>query len=265
MTRAGFVAIVLSSALATSTLSSNAQAWSVEGHEIVADIAEQFLEPRAANEIRKLLALDNEATLAGIANWAEQIRPQRRETARWHYVNIPLRAVAYDPSRDCQGGTCVVAKLNQFIAVLRDRSAPPRDRLEALKFVVHLAGEIHHPLRTADNGDRGGSGIILVSNGQRTNLRDFWNDGLLNRIGDPQSTALDLARSVSPAERRSWQTGSAADWANESHAIAKGFVYRYLPASGVLSAGYESAAYPIALDRLKRAGVRLAGILNHSL
>lgn len=265
MTRTRAVAIILSSVLAMAGLSPDAKAWSAEGHEIVADIAEQFLEPRAAVEIHKLLALESETTLSDIAYWAEQIRPQRRETARWHYVNIPLRALAYEPSRDCQGGTCVVAKLNQFIAVLRDRAAPARDRLEALKFVVHLAGEIHHPLRTADNGDRGGSGIILVSNGQRTNLRDFWDDQLLTRMGDAPSMAHDLARSVLPAERRAWQTGSPADWANESHAIAKGFVYRYLPPSGVLPAGYESAAYPIALDRLKRAGVRLAGILNHVL
>jgi hypothetical protein len=57
MTRTRAVAIILSSVLAMAGLSPDAKAWSAEGHEIVADIAEQFLEPRAAVEIHKLRAL----------------------------------------------------------------------------------------------------------------------------------------------------------------------------------------------------------------
>jgi len=243
----------------------SASALNAVGHQIVAEIAEQFLEPRAAAELHRLLALEDAADLAAIANWAEEVRLKRRDTERWHYVGIPLASTAYDAARDCRGGTCVVAKLEQFAAVLRDRAAPPRDRLEALKFVVHLVGDIHQPLQAADNGDRRGNAFIVICDGRRTNLNQLWSDELLGEADDAPRLARDLAHSVTARELREWQQGSAADWANESHAIAKGFVYRYVPQSRVLPASYEASAQPVAFDRLRRAGVRLARILNRSL
>src|SRR5579862_2566786 len=146
-------------------------ALSAKGHEIVATIAEQFLEPRASEQLHLLLALDNETSLEAVIGWADDMHKPSRETQRWVNVNIPLRAVAYDPGRDCGAGACVVAKLNQFATVLRNHAAPPRDRLEALKYVVLLAGEIHQPMHAVDNGDHGGSRLIVICDGRQTSLR----------------------------------------------------------------------------------------------
>jgi nuclease S1 len=241
------------------------RAESVDTHRIVAEIAEQFLAPRTAEHVQALLALDNEASLASIATWADEIGEQRRATARWHYVYIPLSAVAYDPARDCGGGACVVMKLEQYMAVLRDKAAAPHDRLEALKFVVGFICDIHQPLHAADNGDRGGTRLAIIFDGRRMTLRQLWDDEILSDAGDDRTVAIDLASSVSSNDRRAWQSGSAADWANESHALAKGFVYRYLPRNGDLPSSYQSGAELLELDRLKHAGVRLAWILNRSL
>ena len=252
-------------ALLAVAFSAEVRAESVDTHRIVADIAEQFLAPRTAQNVHALLALDNETSLAAISTWADEIGDQRRATARWHYVYIPLSAVAYDATRDCGGGACVVVKLEQYAAVLRDRTVAPQDRLEALKFVVNLMSDIHQPLHAADNGDRGGSRVAVVFDGRSMTLRQLWDDEILTDGGDPHDIALDLVSSISASDRRAWQSGSAADWANESHALAKGFVYRYLPRSGVLPSSYQSGAELLELDRLKRAGVRLAWILNRAL
>jgi hypothetical protein len=67
-----------------------ALAWGSEGHRVVAEIAEQYLEPATARQIRELLAIENATTLAQVSTWADEIRPQRRETARWHFVDIPI-------------------------------------------------------------------------------------------------------------------------------------------------------------------------------
>src|SRR5258708_8054876 len=128
-----------------------ALAWGSEGHRIVAEIAEQYLEPATAHQVRELLAIENASTLAQVSTWADEIRPQRRETAPWHFVDIPVHPpastpAAYDAARDCPRGDCVVAAIGRFAAVLRDKSAAPRDRLEALKFLVHFFPAIHHPL-----------------------------------------------------------------------------------------------------------------------
>lgn len=82
----------------------------------------------------------------------------------------PGTPAAYDAARDCPRGDCVVAAIERFEVVLRDRSAPPRERLEALKFIVHLVADVHQPLHCADDGDRGGNDIRVSLSGRRTNL-----------------------------------------------------------------------------------------------
>src|SRR5262245_18588102 len=87
-----------------------------EGHQIVAEIAEQYLTPATAHQIRELLAIQNVTTLAEISIWADQIRLQRPDTAPWHYVNIPIHPpsgtpAAYDHDRDCPHDDCVVVKI----------------------------------------------------------------------------------------------------------------------------------------------------------
>ena len=68
-------------------------AWGAQGHEIIATIAVQYLTPRARAQVAKLLG--SPAMLIHDANWADEVRDQRPETGRWHYVDIPLGAPGY--------------------------------------------------------------------------------------------------------------------------------------------------------------------------
>jgi hypothetical protein len=59
----------------------------------------------------------------------------------------------------------------------------------------------------------------------------------------------------------------AAQWANESHALAQ-TAYRNLPPSRRPEGWdrrYQVEAWPVAEDQLTRAGVRLAEVLNEEL
>jgi hypothetical protein len=114
-------------------LTAHALTWGSEGHHIAAEIAEQFLEPPTVRQVRELLAIDSETTLAQASTCADETRPQRPVTARWHYVNIPINPPdgtppAYDRRRDCPTGDGVVAKIGAFEAMLRDKAAPPAAR-----------------------------------------------------------------------------------------------------------------------------------------
>jgi S1/P1 Nuclease len=73
-------------------------AWGYSGHRIIAEIAEQFLEPQTVRQVHVLFAFDNVTTLAEVSTWADQIRVQRPETKPWHYVNIPVHAAVGQPS-----------------------------------------------------------------------------------------------------------------------------------------------------------------------
>src|SRR5437763_7905713 len=123
-----------------------AGAWGPEGHAIIAEIAELRLEPLVRSQVVQLLRLEGLRHLDQVASWPDAVRPSRPETAPWHFVDIPLTAPAYDAARDCVGGNCVVFQIQRFASILGDRTALPQARLEALKFLVHFAGDIHQPL-----------------------------------------------------------------------------------------------------------------------
>jgi hypothetical protein len=257
------LAIVL---LLVSALPSRAFAWGSEGHRIVAEIAEQHLMPAIAKQVRDLLAIENSTSLADVANWADQIRRQRPETASWHFVDIPIAADSYLAARDCSGGNCVVAKVEQFAATLHDSSRPAGERLEALKFLVHFVGDLHQPLHASDNDDRGGNEVHVRFLGRSTNLHAVWDTGILAPAvnGDERSYALRLDPQITPADTAAWQKGTPADWANESHAFAVTLIYGKLAHSGTLPDNYERAALPVAGQQLERAGIRLAALLNQA-
>lgn len=248
-----------------------ALAWGDEGHRIAAEIAEQYLEPETARQVRELLAIENATTLSQVSTWADEIRGQRRQTARWHYVNIPIHPpagtpAAYDAARDCPSGDCVVAKIDELSAVLRDKTVPARQRLEALKFIVHLVADIHQPLDCADDGDRGGNDIRVTFLGQQTNLHALWDSGMLAVVGmgDERAYALRLVKSILPARLIQWRGGTAADWANESYGIAR-LIYGGSHEARALQLFYEEDFLPVVNVQLEKAGVRLAAMLNAAL
>lgn len=257
------LAIVLIVAL----VPTRAFSWGSEGHRIIAEIAEQHLEPATAKQIRDLLAIENSASLADVANWADQMRPQRPETASWHFVNIPISAAAYDRSRDCEGGNCVVAKIEQFAKELHDTSLLTIERLEALKFIVHFVGDLHQPLHASDNNDRGGNEVRVTFEGHRTSLHAMWDTGILAPAvnGDERAYALRLNKDIRPQQIAEWSKGSVEQWANESHAIAVTVIYGKFAHSGNLPDDYARDAQPIVNGQIEKAGIRLAALLNSAL
>ncbi len=249
-----------------------ALAWGYTAHWVIAEIAEQFLEPETVHKIRDLLAIENVTTLAEVSTWADQIRVQRPETAPWHYVNIPVRPPAgersrYDPARDCPNDACVVVKIQQFERVLADRQASGRERLEALKYLVHFIGDVHQPLHASNNHDRGGNDVPVTFMGRQTNLHAVWDTGIIEPAvkGDERGYAMQLMRNITQGELSLWSQGDPISWANESHDIATSVVYGELQHADALPDSYEGQALPIVNDQLERAGVRLAMVLNKCL
>jgi hypothetical protein len=58
----------------------------------------------------------------------------------------------------------VVEKLKQFSAILRDSQQPLSTRQEALKWVIHLTGDIHQPFHAIADG-RGGNDVPIQEAG----------------------------------------------------------------------------------------------------
>jgi hypothetical protein len=247
-------------------------AWGSEAHRVIAEIAELFLEPQTAHQVHDLLAVENATTLADVSMWADEIRPQHPETAPWHYVDIPVHPPAhtrkgYDPRRDCPEDQCVVAKIDHFEDVLTNKEASARERLEALKYLVHFIGDVHQPLHAATNDDKGGNKVVVRFMGHPEKLHAVWDSGIIHPAvrGDERGYALGLVREVTAPHRARWSRGDPISWANESHRIAVRTIYGLLPHTGSLPDSYEAQALPIVNEQLERAGLRLAATLNAAL
>ena len=123
-----FVAAVI--ALAPST----ALAWGDEGHQIIAHIAANELTPKARAQVSALLGGDAETAMVTASTWVDEIRPMRRDTAPWHFVDIPIGSSGYDPSRDCPRDDCVVGQIQRNQRIIADKRLATPVRAEALRF-----------------------------------------------------------------------------------------------------------------------------------
>ncbi len=242
-----------------------AHAWGPSGHRIVAALAERQLSPEAKAEMRRLLAITHEHSLADIATWADELRndPAQaalgRATAPLHFVNFSGSTCHYDPPRDCPDGRCVVAAIDRYAKILGDRSRPDAERAEALRFVVHFVGDVHQPLHAGYRDDRGGNRYQVQWNGRGTNLHAIWDTPVLasRRLGWKRHAAL-LARTPPPRAE-----GTPRQWAEEScRATRDDGIY---PRGHVIDAAYLTHMRPLAERRVRLAGARLAVLLNREL
>jgi S1/P1 Nuclease len=241
-----------------------ARAWGPVAHRIVADVAAARLSPAAGRETRRLL---RGQTLADVSFWADDIREHRPDTARWHYVDIPRDGEDYRPKRDCRltpRGDCVIAAIARFRAQLVDPRAGTSERAEALRFLVHLIGDLHQPLHCADDHDRGGNDVAVFLLGQPTTLHAVWDAGLIH--------ASDLSEARWVRQLETWldgrdvarlAAGSVIDWALESHRAAVEHAYD-IPSNGQLGRAYVETTRPVLEHQLAAAGVRLARVLNEA-
>ncbi len=265
----GFVAAVLAFSLA-----SPAVAWNGEAHQLVAWVAEARLTVEAKAGVKELLG-DAELSDAEVVSWADQVRRERRETAPWHYINIPVASDGYDAKRDSKDGNTVIGAVEKFAKVLANKQAPKEDRVEALKFLVHFVGDLHQPLHCVDrNGDKGGN-RRLVFFGERkkaVSLHSVWDTLILPRSKGKQSVAeygTLLNARITVKQLKSWPKGTPAEWAVESWKLAKECVYTAdVPVDGdppKLTEEYLAKAQPVVDEQIQKAGVRLAAVLNAAL
>jgi nuclease S1 len=247
----------------TVTATAAARRWGVEGHRVVARVAQSRLTPRALAEARRLLGGQN---LEDVSTWADDIRRGRPATAPWHYVDIELSDSTYVESRDCPKGDCAVDVINHELAILADRTRSDSARAEALRWVIHLVGDIHQPLHGSDDHDKGGNDVHVVYRGNSVNLHSLWDTGLPRTLGDEDAIVARIDRELAHrTDLDAIAESTPVQWAMESHDIAKRMVYGMLPPSHQLDSAYVATAQGVIVERLLRGGVRLTAVLDRAL
>src|SRR5215469_2547710 len=203
-------------------------AWGPEGHDLVARIADAQLTPAARTQVAAILGPG--VTMASVSSWADSVRRDRPDSGPWHYVDIPIDKKHLDMARDCPKGACVIHAIEDFEAQLRDPNTPPAKRKEALMFLIHFIGDMHQPLHSSDNKDKGGNDTHVVFNGRPGNLHGLWDSGLLGQIGQ-ENDLFPSWSAESMKHRKKWGRGSVESWAEQAHKDAVKITYGMLPKS----------------------------------
>ena len=261
-------------AAAAFLLPSPALAWGKTGHRVVAAIADTQLSGLARAHIREILG--GAESLDEAANWPDEMRSApgefwQKTATPWHYVT--LNGIIYDhapPEGDA------LQALNHFRSVLQDPNASRADKQMALRFIVHLVGDLHQPLHVGKCCDKGGNDVKVTWFGKPTNLHAVWDSQL---VDDEQLSFTELAakleRHISDQDVVAWWDVNPRDWISESAEI-RDTVYPgpANPTKGRkskkakkgqqpdLSYAYVYKFTPVMEQRLKQAGVRLAAYLN---
>jgi len=242
--------------------------WYFEGHRLVARIAASRLTPQTAKAVKELLGGES---LVDASVWADNIKMNRPDTKPLHYVNIPLNATDYVPSRDCPDGKCLIAAIETYRKTLSAPTASTAlpassaQRTEALRFLIHLMGDLHQPLHVSNNRDEGGNNRMVTFFGNRVKLHEVWDGELIEETGFTEDQYFErLRRKMTSLDLSAMEQGTIVDWALEGHKVAAEHAY-LLPQNGKLGAAYEEANLPLVDLALIEAGVRLAKVLNEAL
>ncbi|MEY2654756.1 MAG: hypothetical protein RLZZ524_1784 [Pseudomonadota bacterium] len=234
-----------------------AHAWGQTGHELIADLAQSRLSPAADAEVRRLLARVQAGRLAEVASWADEHRTAM--TASWHYVNLPPETCEYQPAAHCLHGRCAVEATNRQLAVLA-LDADDDERLQALRYVVHLVADLHQPLHAGQAADRGGNTYQIRWERQGSNLHALWDSGLID--ARPGGTPA-LRRDVMAGRGRPAPGSSPADWAEASCRIAR--TEGFYPAAHKVNARYAQRWDAVLVGQIDAAAWRLAEVLEDVL
>lgn len=239
-------------------------AWGVTGHRITGELASRHLTPKAAKAVKAILG--NES-MAMVAPWPDFIKSDTTHrytrTNSWHYMDFPphMTRSQFDEFIANHKGENLYAKTQDLIKELKDPATPREEKQFALKFLIHMIGDMHQPLHAGHDEDQGGNKIQVTWFSTPSNLHRVWDEQLIDfqQLSYTEYTqALDTA---SVAEIKQFQRGTVADWLFESNQLADK-VYDHIQPNDKLSYRYNYLFIGDLNQQLLKGGLRLAAILN---
>lgn len=258
-----------------------ARAWGPIGHRVVGKIAENHLTPKARAGIEAVLGVES---LARASTWADEVRshPDRGYYGKfdpWHYATVPP-GEKYRDELVPKGKGDVVWAIKREEKRLRDPKADKKEKIEALRLLVHFIGDIHQPLHVGHGGDFGGNTCFVKWFGSPKKLHAVWDEALIDHLQLSYTEYAEFLDHPTQEEIASLQSSSFDAWADESAKLRPGVypgdakpeeraycvkTWTDRPdekAMPDLKWDYAFAQRETLDGRLLAAGVRLAGVLN---
>ena len=153
-----------------------------------------------------VIAADFAVGVAILSN-AETVMPAcARIFEQWILSLVEIRII----HSDRHGGNSKIrfnytaGQIEQDIRMVGDRSLAKPVRAKALKFLIHIAGDVHQPLHAAGNDDRGGNAVRVILNGERTNPHAVRDHDVVEVLGAECALSAPAMRGDEKKERAPW-------------------------------------------------------------
>ncbi|KXG50256.1 S1/P1 nuclease [Penicillium griseofulvum] len=262
-------------------------AWGELGHAAVAYVAQHYMSPGAAKWTQTVLNDTSDSYLANIASWADSYR--RTDEGEWsaplHYIDAmddPPKSCNLDYERDCPAEGCSVSAIANYTQRAGNPKLNNAETAEALRFLVHIIGDIAQPLHD-ENYEVGGNGIEVVFDGHTDNLHADWDtyipgklvggSSLADAKGWADSLVDEIKSGAYKKQAKKWTKGddignaikTATRWAADANAYICTVVMpdgaAALQTGDLYPEYYNSVTGTIEIQ-VAKAGYRLANWLN---
>lgn len=237
--------------------------WGFIGHRTVALIAERHLSLQAKTAVADLL---DGQSLADVSTWADEVRNKpgyKFRTTNWHFLNLPvgLNRDQFDKQVKSQDKENVYTALLKEQQVLQSASSTREEKIEALKFIIHLVGDAHQPMHISREEDKGGNTIQVQFEGKGTNLHSLWDSKLLDKQGLTDQQLVDKLDNKGKYQENILAKSEPMQWIWESYQIGSK-LYDEVKSGSKLGDDYYQKHIGTVDERIEKAGIRLAGVLN---
>lgn len=235
-------------------------AYGPTGHRVVAQVAENHLTPKAKEAVSALLKGRN---LTQIATWVadkeaiESSEFWKKAQSRWHSVHVQTGEQYQKTSVDKQGDAFIA--LEAYMRTLKSPTASNQKKAFALKFITHLIGDLHQPIQPLIDKEGDYESLEVEWMGQEIELRSIWENELLTHQQLSYSEIAQFSDTKNERLIQHYQEKMPIEWVEES-LILRDRLLADVPAE--LDEKYALKHFPIVKGQLRKAGIRLAGVLN---
>ena len=161
-----------------------------------------------------------------------------------------------------RSNTDIVEAIERFTKELGSPEFTNDQRIIALKWLVHLVGDIHQPLHTGIPGDNGGNLVEVNWFNKKTNLHRVWDEDCIDNELLSFTEYADFLNQLSSKRVKELQVDSIYQWIRESRSYLD---LAYEIGDRNLSYPYRAKILPVIEKRMLEGGIRLAGLLNQAM
>ena len=286
--------------LTASLISSKAMAYSGFGHVLICEIAFRAIQENTRKALNELVATHGEYTTFNEACKFADRFPRKHPSS--HYANYSRDTDNIISNKCTMADECIFTGIERELSILKNQSKSDAERGEAAILLGHWIGDLHQPLHLSFKDDRGGNLVDKSGTCSAGNLHAVWDKcivereiaptfGLKEGLGFSETGRINravnrLEKSISITDRQEWILGEWFEWANESFQITRHEKVGYCVIKNgacwydqnnlylddtaefkniEMTPDYLKLWAPVVEMRLKKAGIRLAFILDQAL